>query len=245
MLFRSRIRLPHLLAAWTVGTCVTITLAAPAPAQAAPVATGEKRTVLKWDSALKDEDNKPVSGLFPMQFQLRKPKQKKAFWKETHWVAVDNGRYALELGRVTPLPKNLDPKSSILTVNIPGVGEIITEALDGSDASLAEVADLGAGNRRIVQYAEKAGFAYEAERSGIADRLGDFTAEKLREALDALEKRKVKVRVGRNQVNLQSVGGAGGTPYEAVCPPGMVSIGIRGGSGIYIDNFQVVCAPLE
>ena len=71
------------------------------------------------------------------------------------------------------------------------------------------------------------------------------TAKLLADTLDALDKRKVKVKVSKNHTNLSSVGGAGGTPSEMICPPGMVSVGIRGGAGIYIDNFQVVCAPLE
>ena len=61
----------------------------------------------------------------------------------------------------------------------------------------------------------------------------------------ALDKRKVKVKPSKSTHMLTSVGGAGGTPFEAICPAGMVAVGIRGGAGIYIDNLQVVCAPLE
>jgi len=218
----------------------------PADAQDKRGAKQDKRTVLQFDSTLKDEDNKPVSGVFPMTFELRKPKQKKAFWKEKHWIAIDNGRYAVQLGRDAALPKNLDPKTAIMVVTIPGVGEIMQEALAGGDAALAEIDDsVGAGGKRIVQYAEKSGFAYEAERATVADRIGIYTAKLLQESIEALEKRKAKVKVGRNHTNLTSIGGAGGTPFESICPPGTVVVGIRGGSGIYIDNFQVVCAPLE
>lgn len=215
-------------------------LAAPAAAHAEA-----KRTVLQFESTLKDDDNKPVAGIFQMTFELRKPKQKKAFWTEKHWVALDNGRYALQLGKDTALPKDLDPKSAVMVVSIPGVGEVLQEPLAG-EAALTQVEDKPtAGGKRIVQYAEKAGFAYEAERATVADRIGNFTAKLLQDTLDALDKRKVKVKIGKNHINLTSIGGAGGTPYETLCPPGTVCIGIRGGSGIYIDNFQLVCAPLE
>lgn len=223
-------------------------LAAAAPGVALAKAEGgakanDKRTVLQFDSTLKDEDNKPVSGVFPMLFELRKPKQKKAFWKEKHWIAIDNGRYAVQLGLGSALPKALDPKTAIMVVSIVGVGEVMQEPLAG-DAALAEVDEASAG-KRIVQYAEKSGFSYESERATVADRIGVYTAKLLQETLEALQNRKAKVRVGKNHVNLTSVGGAGGTPFEAMCPPGTLVVGMRGGSGIYIDNFQLVCAPLE
>jgi hypothetical protein len=218
------------------------------PALTAGNKAAAKRTVLQFESTLKDEEQKPVSGIFPMQFELRKPNSAKAFWKEKHWVAVDNGKYALQLGRETALPKALDPKTAVLVVAIVGAGEIMHEPLAG-EAALTQIdGAVGAGSgsgKRIVQYAEKSGFAYEAERAASADRIGQYTAKLLADTLDALDKRKVKVKVGRNHVNLSSVGGAGGTPFELICPPGTVSVGIRGGAGIYIDNFQVVCAPLE
>ena len=210
-----------------------------------PARKADSRTIVSYQSTLKDDDNKPVAGIFQMQFELRRPKSKKAFWKEKHWVAIDNGHYSIALGRLTALPKNLDPKTAIIVISMPGIGEVLQESLSGEAISSEPSLAGGGDGKRIVPYAEKAGFAYEAEKAANADRLGNFTAKLLQDALDELQKRKVKVKVGRNQVNLSSVGGAGGTPFEAICPPGMVMIGIRGGAGIYIDNFQVVCAPLE
>ncbi len=225
-----------------------LALALPAlPAHAA--AAGGKRTVLQFDSTLRDEDQKPVSGIFQMQFDLHKPKQKNVFWKEKHWVAIDNGHYTIQLGHTTALPKGLDPKTAVMAVSIVGVGQVLEEPLAGT-AAMAEVEEHsssapGANGKRIVPYAEKAGFAYEAEHATVADRIGNLTAKMLQDALDALDKRKAKVKPSKNTHMLTSIGGAGGTPFEAMCPAGMVVVGIRGGSGIYIDNFQVVCAPLE
>jgi hypothetical protein len=244
-----RVRLPWLLNAALAVASLWTMLAAVAPAQAEPTARrNEKRTVLSYQSTLKDDENKPVAGIFPMQFALSKGKSKKPFWTEKHWIAVDNGHYSVQLGRTVALPKDLDPKTAVIAISVTGFGEILREALAGGDAAVGEEVALGGagnGGKRIVQYAEKAGFSYEAEHAVTADRLGNFTAKLLQDALDELQKRKLKVKVGRNQINLTTIGGAGGTPFESICPAGMVSVGIRGGSGIYIDNFQVVCAPLE
>ena len=203
-----------------------------------------KRTILEFESRLRDENNKPVSGIFPMSFQLKKPKAKRAFWKEYHWVAVDNGRYALQLGRSKRLPKGFDPKTAIIEVGIKGAGQVLREALAGASASLTEVVD-GPTGKRIVQYAEKAGFAYDAEHATISDRIGAYNAKELKDTIEELKKRKTKLKVSRNRINLTSVGGVGGNKFEQICPPGTLAVGIRGGAGIYIDNLQVVCAPFE
>jgi len=234
---------PAMLRTLTTLLTLVLALALVAPAIAAPKAR-KTRTVLDFESRLKDENSRPVSGIFPMRFELKKPKSKRAFWKETHWVAVDNGRYSLQLGRGKKLPKRFDPKKAIIRVSISGAGTILEEPLAGADASLSTVEDTG--GKRIVQYAEKAGFAYDAEHAGVADRLGDWTAKLLTEALKKLKKRKKrKLKIGRNRINLTSAGGVGGTPFEQVCPPGTIMVGLRGGAGIYIDNVQVVCAPVE
>ncbi len=217
--------------------------AAPAVDEARKV---DRRTVLTYQSTLKDDDNKPVAGIFQLQFELRKAKQKRAFWREKHWVSVDNGHYSLSLGRTLRLPKDFDIKTAVMVISMPGVGEVLQESLAGGDGALTSEPALGGNDgKRIVPYAEKAGFAYEAEKATTAERIGNFTAKLLQDAIDELQKRKIKLKVGKNQINLTSVGGAGGTPFEAICPAGTIMVGIRGGSGIYIDNFQVVCAPLE
>jgi hypothetical protein len=228
----------------TLAALVSLLLLPPTLALAAPQAG--KRTLLEFESRLADDEGKPVSGIFSMQFELRRPQAKAAFWKEKHWVAIDNGRYQLQLGRDARLPAAFDPKTAVITVSVAGVGRILEEPLAGAGAGLSQIDESAAGsNKRIVRYAEKAGFAYESERASTAERVGPYDATRLQETFTRLEQRKVKVKISRNRVNLSSVGGAGGTPFEMVCPPGTVMVGIRGGAGIYIDNLQVVCAPLE
>ena len=229
------------VAALTIVIAIVGVLDAPDAGAAQPRKT---RTVLDFQSRLKDENNRPVSGIFPMVFDLKKPKAKKRFWREKHFVAVDNGRYQLQLGRASKLPKNFDPAKAVIEVSITGAGTILKEPLSGADASLSTVEDTG--GKRIVQYAEKSGFAYDSEHATVAERVGEWTAKKLTQVVEQLRKRKKrKIKVGRNRINLTSAGGVGGTPFEQVCPPGTIMVGLRGGAGIYIDNFQVVCAPLE
>ena len=237
----ARQHLPRLV----VFLSLVATLSARSGVATAAEKAADKRTVLQFESTLKDEDQKPVSGILPMLFELRKAKGGKAFWKEKHWIAVDNGKYALQLGRTAPLPKGLDTSSTIIAVSIVGAGEVLSEPLSGKPLEVPGGSAGGGDGKRLVQYAEKAGFAYEAERAGSADRIGEYTAKLLAETLEALDKRKVKIKISKNHINLSSVGGAGGTPFEMVCPPGLVMVGLRGGAGIYIDNMQAVCAPLE
>ncbi len=203
-----------------------------------------KRTVLEFESRLQDERHKAVSGIFPIRFRLMRPKSKRSLWQEQHWVAVENGRYSLRLGQKKRLPKRLDIKTAIIDVSIRGAGTVLREPLAGADAQVSQVDDLPAG-KRIVQYAEKAGFAYDAEHATIADRIGAYSAKELHKILEKLKKRKVKVKVSRNRIHLTTAGGVGGTKFEQICPPGTVAVGLRGGAGIYIDNVQIVCAPLK
>lgn len=235
---RRRAAVPLLLVAATL-------LLAPAPGLAKSKSRKDrKKTVVVFDSRLKDDANKPVSGVFPMVFEIRKSKRsRRSMWKEKHWVAIDNGRYEVKLGLDKALPSKFDASKAIIAVSIAGAGQVLEEPLAGADASVTEVED--SGGKRIVQYAEKAGFAYDAEKAAAADRLGTWTAEKLGEEIEKLKRRKAKVTVGRNRINLTMAGGVGGTPFEQMCPPGTVVVGIRGAAGLYLDQIQAVCAPLE
>jgi len=200
------------------------------------------KTVLAFESRLKDENNKPVSGIFSMTFTLRKKKGKRRIWKERHWVAVDNGNYQLQLGRKKNLPAKFDPDKTLIEVGIDGAGVVLSQLVSGE---VSKVMARPSGGRQIVKYAEKAGFSYDSEHATVADRVGPYTGKLLKDTLAKLKKRKGRIKLSRNRINLTSAGGVGGTPFEQICPPGTIMVGLRGGCGIYIDNVQVVCAPME
>ncbi|MBP46441.1 MAG: hypothetical protein CMH53_00690 [Myxococcales bacterium] len=236
----ARVRLTHLCAMAVAGAILCTGLTPEVQAK------GKRRfqTVLDFDSRLKDEQNRPVSGIFKMSFTLRNAKNRRKMWRERHWVAVDNGRYSVQLGRKSKLPKSLDPDGTSIEVAISGAGVVLKQLVSGA-GQVNRVRVSTSRGRAIVKYAEKSGFAYDSEHATTADRLGPYTSKSLKETLDKLKKRKSKVVVSRNRINLTSAGGVGGKQFEQICPPGTVAVGLRGGSGIYIDNVQIICAPLK
>lgn len=97
-------------------------------------------------------------------------------------------------------------------------------------------------SKGVVEYAETAGLAYEAEHAKVADRVGDWSQAELE---DHLKNVSGKVRISSSKRYTGSAGGEGGVTYELKCPKGHVVTGVRGGSGIYLDSIQLICSPLE
>src|SRR6185369_15747430 len=46
-------------------------------------------------------------------------------------------------------------------------------------------------------------------------------------------------------VKMDIIGGPGGNYFEYVCGPGRVLVGVKGHTGVWIDNVQAVCASVE
>jgi len=237
-------------------------LALVVPAQAAGAKQPPKYLV--YSGQLRDESNAALAGVYPLTFALhRDDKSAKRLWFEQQWVAVEDGVYTVELGRERPLPRGFEPASTYVSVSLTGGGELIRERLSernlpGGDgaaeltaeqlppptaapgASLPQHGGPPAGG--TVDYAEKAGLAFEAEHAATADRVGNLSIEQL----DARYKRKDSgARLGTAQRTTGAVGGDGGRPYRLVCPKGYVAIGIQGAAGKLIDSIEVICAPLE
>lgn len=197
-----------------------------------------------------DDSGKPVSGIYPMTFRLHAGvTTRKAVWSESWWVAVDNGVYRVLLGEKNPLPARSDLSKMVLSVEIPGVGEVVREPFAAQPSGSAGPAlhTVTPPAKGGVRYADNAGFAVEAEHAKNADRLQNLTVEELtRKILEEGGGARSGVRVGKTRKYGNRIGGPGGTAeYNEVCPPGTVMVGIRGGAGIYIDSIQIVCAPLE
>ncbi|MEZ4265259.1 MAG: hypothetical protein R3F39_02685 [Myxococcota bacterium] len=203
-----------------------------------------------YEGKLQDAKRNPVGGVFPLTFSLHQgPKGGKSLWTESHFVAVDSGRYVTRLGEKRPIPPNVDIAQIYLAVSITGGDEIVRERLDPSARTEPEAAHPpsrgdsgGAGGRKVVDYAETAGLAYEAEHAKLADRIGSLSAADIEE----------KLKQGGGRASLGSktrftarAGGEGGVAYEVKCPKGYVVTGMRGGSGLYLDSAQLICSPLE
>lgn len=240
---------------------VLLTLAAALSAGAAHAADPTSRVV--YGGKVEDAQGRPIGGIYPLTFSFyRTAKGGKALWSESHFVAVDNGVYAVELGRDKPFPKALDFDKSFMGVSISGGKEIVREKFV-SDPSLlpAPVAvtpkpqaptdpQVGAPPQPAKgTYADLAGFAYEAEKAKSADALGGMTITDIKalvkQAETPREATSTKVRIGDAKRYTEQVGGSGGRPYTLECPPGFVVTGIRGQAAGYVDQIALICSPLE
>jgi len=219
-----------------------------------------------YKGKLVDEASKPISGIFPMTFQLFPGlKARKAVWTETLWVAVDRGIYTVHLGSTRPLPARGDLEKMVLAVNIKGVGELVREPFVPSDVKPPVLA-AGAPHPPVAtapaapaptparaggaKFADTAGFAVEADHAKNSDRLMNLTVDDIvRRAAEeggGSAGGGAKGRLGGAKRYGGRVGGTGGTSeYNESCPKGYVMTGIRGAYGQMIDSIQIICSPIE
>ncbi len=243
-----------------VALLASLTAIGSVSAQAPAAATG---AAVAYEGKLQDSKRRPIGGVFPLTFSLyRSPQGGKAVWSESHFVAVDSGKYLVDLGYKRPIPPTLPLSELFLAVSITGGEEILRERIDakairaGAEA-VPPVATVGAtapaapttapaapapSGRAVVSYAEEAGLAYEAEHAKVADRVGNLTEEAI---VEQLKGGGGKATVGTKTRYSPQAGGEGGVAYEVKCPKGMVVTGVRGGAGIYLDSIQLICSPLE
>jgi hypothetical protein len=237
-----------------VTTLATAPAALAAPPEDAPLVYGGR---------LVDESGRPVTGIFPLTFSIYpRAGVQRASWTDSNFVAVDNGVYAVELGKNKPLPKRLDLDKAEIGITVTGrKGDIVREPLrkaaapaDGPVVDVKPVGDPSTGVRPSAAnqqtYADVAGYAYEAERARVADRVGSMTEADLKalaknNAKEAAPAGGAKARVGSTKQFTESAGGPEGRPYSITCPPGYVVVGIRGGAGALVDSISLVCSPLE
>jgi len=217
-----------------------------------------KSATLVYEGKIEDSKRKAVSGVFPLSFSLhRSTRGGKSVWTESHFVAVDDGKYVVELGSRRAIPEKLKIEKLFLAVSLTGGAEIVREKVQPQsvrrDAKEALPATAQAptqvpvkarqqGNKTVVDYAESAGLAFEAEHAKVADRVGRMTESEL---LEKIRSGGGKAKIGTSKRYTSSAGGEGGISYELKCPKGHVVTGMRGGSGIYIDRVQLICSPLE
>jgi len=210
---------------------------------------------LVYEGKLEDNKHKAVGGVFPLSFSLhRSTRGGKSVWSESHWVAVDDGKYVVDLGSRRAIPEKFDVDKLFLAVSLTGGAEIVREKVRSRTVRRDEVAAAPRadaapaprpreqGGKTVVDYAESAGLAFEAEHAKVADRVGRMTEAEL---LEKIREGGGKPKVGSSKRYTSSAGGEGGISYEIKCPKGHVVTGMRGGSGIYIDRVQLICSPLE
>jgi len=217
-----------------------------------------------YSGRVEDAQGRPIGGIYPLTFAFyRSAKGGRPLWEEAHFVAVDNGVYAVELGREKPFPKRLDFDKAYLGVAISGGKEIVRERFSG-EVKQEQPAPSAPEKPTIIKpeptagappqpakgtYADQAGFAYEAEKAKNADAIGGMSLTELRNLLKQAETAKgqaqTKVKVGETKRFTDQVGGEGGQPFTLQCPPGYVMTGIRGRAAGYVDQISLICSPLE
>ena len=215
----------------------------------------KKRKVLEYSGKLVDERGGPIGGVFPLTFALySKPRGGTPFWKEKHFVGVDNGEYVIQLGRKVRIPSRKSLDQVYVGVRITGGPALVRERFVAEGGANEEVIHqaknvaVSAGGTKakggVVDYAEKSGFAYVAEKAENASKLEGLTLEKLKKKLGG-GGAGGKITLGDNTFNAPTAGGDGGTLFQQLCPDGYVVTGLRGGAGLYIDRVGIICSPLS
>lgn len=218
----------------------------------------DPKSRIVYAGKLEDGQGRPIGGIYPLTFSFFKTdKGGRALWSETHFVAVDNGVYAVELGRTSPLPRSLDLDRAFLGVAVNGGKEILRERFTAPDAAkpaspapAVAAADPTIGApRQPAQgtFADRAGFADEAEHAKNADAIGGMSAADVKALAKQLAapQQGGKVKIGAAKRFTDPAGGTGGTPFSLQCPPGYIVTGIKGQAAAFIDQLQVICSPLE
>lgn len=218
--------------------------------------------VVIYRGVLQNEQGEPVSGVFPLNFQLyRGNMSADSIWSERHFVSVVDGRYQVRLGTRAPLARHLLEGDRWLGVELDGEHELLRDRLlvqRPGDGEGAEEVD----EDSRVSYADVAERAAEAERARVAETamsLDGLTADDLEEQSElAIQRLGEHVAdpdahqaaggptVGDTVTSAgEEVGGSGGSSYEMNCPDGYVVTGIRGGAGRVVDSITLLCSPLE
>ena len=208
----------------------------------------KNRTTVPYTGVLQDENLSPVGGVYPMRFSFYKARtSKRAVWSEEHWVAVDAGKYRVELGAQKKIPSKLKLEEVFVGIVLKGAGEILRERLLASvqpvsPPSLVQKPTAKASSPSSTLgpgVVERAMHAYEAEHAINADKLNHQTLEDIKKQLV------IPVRIGKSTKTTGSVGGGRGQPFEESCPEGYVATGFKGAAGRYVDSLSLICSPLR
>ena len=203
-----------------------------------------------------DQNNEPISGVFPLTFSLIPKGKKKAIWSEEHFVAVVDGVYHVTMGYEKPLPVAFLKSVVVLSVRLEG-REVVRQEIEPTlvkkpTASTAAVVG-------DASYAERCGDAESLQGQSAAEfagadvelRLdkhikdsnshggghGSSTAEKPAET--------VTLSLGKKTHKTNYAGGSGGSSFSLNCPKGYLVTGVEGRAGGVIDSLRVVCTRLE
>ena len=211
----------------TIMALLTLSLLAiSGPAQAGPPRT------LIYEGKLTTEKGNPIGGIFKMRFSLVRASNTKAtLWSEEMYVAVDRGKYSIELGKSRPIPAKLSLDDLLLAVAVDGQ-EVQRESVDPSwESGASSTADTNTGGT--------CGSCTKAEVAMNAQRLDGLNLKQLKTVVAK------GIIPGKTQRLTNSHGAVEGAPFKLECPPGHVAGGIQGTADDSIRSLSVICRPLE
>ncbi|MFU8806191.1 MAG: hypothetical protein ACNA8W_20435 [Bradymonadaceae bacterium] len=242
--------------------------AKPSNTKAAPAPALEARKVrVEYQGLLQDENDQPISGVFALDFKIYdRSLAATPLWSERHFVAVVGGEYVAPLGTYRPLISTHIEGERWIGIELVGEGEILRDNLMVHEPTTplpAQVAGRGSPGARVT-FSDVADRAIEADRARVAEsaeklgdmsleeieRLSNLALERLGEHISDPDAHSAMGRSGRSGVGterrvMELIGGRGGAAYDVRCPPGFVVTGVEGTAGRVVDNFRLVCSPLQ
>ena len=206
---------------------LTLLLLGTAPAAGPTAAAAPPRTII-YEGSLRSADGAAVSGIYWMRFSLRRSSDADAeLWSEQTYVAVDHGRFVIELGKRRAFPPALELGGLWLTVVNDGV------VLMRSQVDPAWVSGSAGGAGRAC---ERCGAAAKADN---AARFAGLDLDQLKAVLAR------SVGPGGKRRLTSAAGSTDGEGFTLECPPGHVLTGIEGTAGDGLRSLRLICRSME
>ena len=185
------------------------------------------RTII-YEGTLRAADGDPVAGIYWMRFSLRRSRNAAAeLWSEQSYVAVEGGRFLVELGKRRALPPDLDLTGLWLAVVNDGI-TLIRAPLDA-----AWISGGLAGGR---------GSCSDCRKAAVADNATRFSGLDL-DQLKAILAR--SIGPGGKRRLTSTVGNTDGESFTLECPPGHMLTGLEGTTGDGLRSLRLICRPME
>lgn len=214
---------------------------------------------------LASDQPESLAGIFALEFRLYETTEaEESLWEEQHFVAVLEGEYEITLGNHVLLDSEYLGREMVLGVAFNGEeferNPLLIEAASEDDGGVDSNWEDPCEDPELicVDIADRTALAYTTEVAEDGENWAgrDFdTVDGYTAILDhfighfsdpfAHLAEEERPHVGRTQTILPHVGGEGGAHYERLCPDGYAAIGVRGGSAIYVDSIEIICAPFE
>lgn len=194
---------------------------------AGPLEATQPRTII-YEGSLRTEDGTPVAGIYWMRFSLRRTQDADAeLWSESSFVAVQEGRFVVELGKRQPLPPALDLDGLWVTVVNDG-SVLMRTQMDPAWVSGGLRSDDGSCER-----------CSKATRAENAARFSGLDLDQLKAVMAR------SIGPGGKRRLTSVAGSTDGESFTLECPPGHVLTGLEGTAADGLRSLRLICRPME